>query len=310
MRNFILNLLKFSLLTALLYLLFLFLSGQFLPALFRPNLVYKKGAYGHSFSRLQEMDSLRECDLLFLGSSHCYRGFDPRIFERYGYSSFNLGSSSQSPKQTRILLQKYLKQVRPKKVIYEVYPMTFCIDGVEASIDLISNSETDKYAFDLFYEVPHVKTLNTYLYTSMRQVLGMDRNFSEPHDKPGDHYVPGGYVEHDLATFEGTEVPRQQWHFKREQFAAFGQIVRDLKEKNIELILVYAPISKELYQSYSNQQAFDQGIRSCGTYWNFNEIMSLDDHKHFYDDDHLNQQGVTLFNEKLIELLNHPSTQP
>ena len=39
-------------------------------------------------------------------------------------------------------------------------------------------------------------------------------------------------------------------------------------------------------------------------YYNFNEILTLNDSLSFYDYDHLNQNGVELFNKKLIELLD------
>ena len=42
---------------------------------------------------------------------------------------------------------------------------------------------------------------------------------------------------------------------------------------------------------------------SSAEYYNFNNIMEVDDSLHFYDAHHLNQDGVELFNEKLIELV-------
>ena len=80
---------------------------------------------------------IKNVDVLFLGSSHAYRGFDPRIFRKRGYSSFNLGSSAQTPSQTKVWLKRYLKHLNPKIVIYEVYPGTFSSDGIEASLDLV-----------------------------------------------------------------------------------------------------------------------------------------------------------------------------
>ena len=36
---------------------------------------------------------------------------------------------------------------------------------------------------------------------------------------------------------------------------------------------------------------------------NTDELISLNDSLHFYDSDHLNQNGVVIFNKKLIEVL-------
>ena len=77
-----------------------------------------------------------------------------------------------------------------------------------------------------------------------------------------------------------------------------------LKDRKIELLLVFAPIPKVNYHSYVNKSYFDSAMQTYSTYYNFNEIVSLNDSLHFYDSDHLNQNGVKIFNEKLIELLN------
>ena len=88
-------------------------------------------------TRLNEVKNIKNIDILFLGSSHTYRGFDTRVFKKNGYNSFNLGSSSQSPIQTLTLTKRYLNQLNPKLIVYEVYPTTFTIDGIESSLDII-----------------------------------------------------------------------------------------------------------------------------------------------------------------------------
>lgn len=62
-----------------------------------PFLKYPIGGTGNSYTRLSEVEDIKNIDILFLGSSHTYRGFDTRIFSKYGYSTFNLGTTSQTP---------------------------------------------------------------------------------------------------------------------------------------------------------------------------------------------------------------------
>ncbi|NHW60088.1 hypothetical protein HA378_33495, partial [Escherichia coli] len=76
-------------------------------------------------------------------SSHAYRGFDTRVFSKNGISSFNLGSSSQSPINTQVLLKQYLDRIKPKMIVYEVYAGTLSADGVESSLDMLSNNKID-----------------------------------------------------------------------------------------------------------------------------------------------------------------------
>src|SRR5438477_3987320 len=65
------------------------------------------GGIGHTLQRLREVESVGSVDILFIGSSHAYRGFDPRLFAETGLTSFNLGSKAQSPLNSYFLLKHY-----------------------------------------------------------------------------------------------------------------------------------------------------------------------------------------------------------
>lgn len=162
MKNFALKTFKFLLFAGLFYLVTLILWGELVPQLLKPNLNYKIGANGHLYSRVSEIKNFKDVDILFLGSSHTYRGFDPRIFSEYGYKSFNLGSSAQSHIQTKVLFDRYFETLNPKVVIYEVYPATFHFDGVESSLDLISNDKNDFYSLEMVLKINNIKTYNTF----------------------------------------------------------------------------------------------------------------------------------------------------
>ena len=45
-------------------------------------------------SRIKDIRNYHNVDVLFLGSSHCYRTFDTRFYRSHGISCFNLGSSN------------------------------------------------------------------------------------------------------------------------------------------------------------------------------------------------------------------------
>ena len=143
MKNFISNTVLFLLFLSIFYSTFLIIWVHYAPSRFKPNIIYNMGSYGFMYSRLSEIKNYENTNILFLGSSHAYRGFDTRIFLDKGLKSFNLGSSSQTPLQTKVLLKRYLERLNPKLVIYEVYPETFTIDGVESSLDIIANDKND-----------------------------------------------------------------------------------------------------------------------------------------------------------------------
>lgn len=304
MKKFIINTAIFLLFTSVFYIVCLSFWERYAPSMFKPNINYKIGSYGHMYSRLAEIKNYSEIDILFLGSSHAYRGFDTRIFLENGYKTFNLGSSAQTPAQTKVLLNRYLDDLNPKIIIYEVYPATFTIDGVESSLDIIANDLNDLHSLKMALKINNIKTYNTILYGFTRDLLGLNESFIEKKIKGNDKYVSGGFVEKELSFYQPTEFEEKEISLRDYQLESFSEIVQTINDKDIELILVFAPIPKVNYDSYVNNSYFDSVMQTYSTYYNFNEIVSLNDSLHFYDSHHLNQNGVKIFNEKLIELLN------
>ena len=305
MRHFIASVLIFLLLLMVIYPVFLFIMGS-IPAIRFPNLAYNLGSYGHLYSRLREAHNFNNVDILFLGSSHAYRGFDVRVFQKYGFLAFNLGSSSQTPIQTQVLLGRYLNTLNPKLVVYAVSPGIFNVDGVESAVDIISNDVNDIRSVGMALKINHLKVYNTLIYGSIRELLGLNSNFIQPVRMEGngyvDTYISGGYVEKSTESFySGSEEEQQDTGmvFVKYQLKAFEKIISGLKNRGINYILVYAPVAN--YHADINDE-FDGIMRQYGQYYNFNKILNLSNDS-FYDASHLRQEYAELFSAKVAELI-------
>lgn len=308
MREFLYRILLFFTLAIPFYVVFLLVIGsELIPQSLKPNLQLKQGSYGHFNTRLKEVKTRENIDILFLGSSHAYRGFDVRIFEEKGLDVFNLGSSSQTPLQTEVLLDRYLDRLNPKLIVYEVYPVTFQNDGVEAALDLISNDENDLNSFDMVMDVHNLKVYNTYMFKLFSEFLELEDEFNEPSINAEDKYIQGGYVEKEIKYFQAKKFTEITWQVNSNQEKAFDRIIQKFNDSGRNFLLVYAPITKDKYSSVLNGEWFDEYFDRFGTYYNFNEKENFVDTLHFYDYHHLNQKGVSLFNEMLIDTLrlNH-----
>lgn len=301
MRKFILKAVVFFLFSILFYLLGVIVWGSYAPAIFKPNINYRVGSIGHLHSRLQEVKGQKDIDILFLGSSHAYRGFDTRIFSNHGFRTFNLGSSAQTPTQTNVLIDKYLDSLNPKMIIYEVYPTTLESDGVESSLDLIANDKNDMRSLQMALKTNHIKVYNTLLFGLTQDFFNVNESFVENAIKDKSKYISGGYVERELGFAEKLSFIAKKINVNPRQLNEFREVVSKIKNRNIDLILVYAPIPRARYESFSNNHYYDSLMSSYGEYYNFNEIISLDDSLHFFDNSHLNQNGVDVFNEKIID---------
>lgn len=292
----------FSILFGIAFILFACITGSF----GRRFDFYALGTGGHMYSRTHEISQCRQPDILFLGSSHAYRGFDPRSFSENGISSFNLGSSSQTPIQTELLLNQYLDVIQPKMVVFDVSPELMTMDGIESTADLISNNHIDFSTCKMAVGTHNVKIVNTLIY-GILQEYGCDvRNkYAEPQCKNGDCYISGGYVERQDSSRSIKPVEKRSTQPNSKQLKAFERCLKMLKERNITFVLVRVPVTQTAYQSFENQEVYNERMANYGPFIDFNTVMAMDD-RYFYDAQHMNQEGVVLFNQKFLEMVSIP----
>jgi hypothetical protein len=85
------------------------------------------------------------------------------------------------------------------------------------------------------------------------------------------------------------------------QLRAFERIVGMIRSRGIELYLVRAPIAQYEVRHNSYDEKTETYYKRFAPFFNFNTILDLSDTLHFYDENHLNQAGVQLYNEAIID---------
>lgn len=249
MKSFIKNIILFSLFAGIFYIIALPVWSYVLPPFMAKNVRSCVGCYGHLFTRVSEIENIKNPDILFLGSSHAYRGLDPRVFEKEGISSFNLGSSSQSPLNTKVLLHQYLDKIKPKMVVYEVYAGTLTSDGVESSLDLLSNNKIDENAVKMAFNIHQLTTYNTLIYGYFRQIFGLNKHFKEAPVQDGNIYVKGGFVESEFRENPLQEESVNKWNINPTQIRALKENIAFIEKRKIPMVLIQAPITQKLYNA-------------------------------------------------------------
>lgn len=252
---------------------------------------------GHLKYTLSEVDSTKNRNVLFLGSSHSYRGFDPRAFSREGISSFNLGSSAQTPKQTRIIVSEYLEKLSPDLIIIEVSPLYFCYVGQESTLDFIRNTPSFSLKIKFLWEGLDVFNFNSFLVSEINSLVNDDVAASILTKE--DQYIKGGFVEKKIRFNSPHKYKASdQAEVLEEQFNCFEGLINEIEEMGLKYLLVQSPVTKQFYNNY-NQGQFQQKL-SKYKYVDYNGLLDLNDSLDFYDAHHLNQFGVEKFNRLLI----------
>jgi len=240
-------------------------------------------------------------DLIFLGSSHCYRCFDPRIFNDYGLKAYNLGSSSQSPLNSYSIIKKLIPHT--KHIILEVYPVTINTSGKESYLDLYKDIADYKMLLDMAWNLNDISCFNLLFLKPMLDYS--NRNYVVAQDNFYD-----GYVETDMPRRGNVKYKTYviQPEIADKQFRYLNMIIKLCKKNNIRLDLVYAPVPRELViknEDYVINNISKIAMAGDINFYNMGRNHELDSKEHFFDDDHLNQKGVTIFNTLLIrQILN------
>ena len=282
------------------------------------NVLNMTGEFGHSLERLRDVEKSEPVELLFLGSSHTYRGFDPRIFDQEGFSSFNLGSSSQSPMHSLMLAKRYFPKLQPKVVFVEVYWGVMEIgNGTETAIDLACNAPISSDFAEMALSTKDMLAINSVL-VSYTKRLWKPLSEATQIEQPSDGYAGRGFVE-KLTAKDPTEKVKKLKPYQTEildsQLKALEELVVFCKENGSTVVLLRTPVTQEYFQLLKNyeevtapiqQLAEKHGIvfEDFNTRADFNYTTSTD----FFDKNHLSQQGVEKFNAQLITWLKQQST--
>lgn len=268
------------------------------------NINYNRGGLGHTYSRLLDAEQFKNVDILFVGTSLTFRGYDTRIFSKKGITSFNLGTPAQTPLQSELLLKKYLKNINPQLVVYEINPEWIGNLGTGAALDIISNLTTfDFNTLTMVIKMKDIQIMNTFIYSFINNKVEQ-KLFKEPQIKNKQFYLKGGgYVESPIK-FNTPQINENKiLNLNKVQLHAFRRCMEFLLENDIKVILVRPPITTSLYNSFLNNKEIDAIFSKKEIYYNFNQIINLDDSLHFSDARHLNQNGVEVYNEFFIKSL-------
>ena len=234
MKRFVKKVALFVVLMPIVILVLIVSWGMVMPSVIHDNILFLRGSNSFLYQRVREAEQYKNSDVLVLGASHAYREIDPTIFKNKGYKLFNLGSSSQTPLQTRILLNRYLSTLNPHVILYEVYPEVFCMDGVESALDLISNDRVELDFLTMSLAIHDIKPYLSLIYSYFRQVFALDAHKSIPDTLSGDMYVSGGFVRKKMEMFNppdkftlvSWEINQIQWE---EKLSFFSHLSLNLK---------------------------------------------------------------------------------
>lgn len=265
------------------------------------------GEFGFTFPRYQEIEHYGPVDIVFLGSSHAYRSFDPRLFARHGFTSFNMGTTGQTPVNSYFLLKRYLPRLQPRLVIFELYREVFARDGLESFYDLCTNIPFFPELMPMALAIRSPHAINGALGSWAAQVLGIHRNIVQQ-PLENEEYVPGGFIATSKVLSRKITTAKRTPKFVPLQLTYLRKTIELAQQMGAQIVLVSQPEPVETLAKLTNYDALhahfyriaaEYGVR----YIDFNRKLPLQTYVHFADADHLNPAGVKIFDKAVIDSL-------
>lgn len=295
----------------------------------------------NSYTRLtlhEFYESEEKIETIFLGTSHCFRAYEPKLYEELtGECAYNLGSSSQNIDTSYYLLKEALKYQDINKVYLDIYHEFFFFNPdnrelVEANIIsdymkpslnkvnfILSRSSSEHYTNSFFPFRRDWQLLGdfTYLKENLAKKSKDSYKNYEPVVYDDEKYVSKGFV----ASYAVLNPENYQWILKSEKVDLSGdqsfalsyleKIVELCRKENVEIIFLTAPSYKEYLETKDSYEEIHEYVRELAekyqvTYWDFNvcseEQLHLDA-EDFMDVDHLNASGAKKVTQCLAEFV-------
>ena len=289
------------------YLLLLFIlthikvTGN--PIIYRASQgLVQKG--GFTYERFREFNPDSRHDILAFGSSRVNRGIDPRVFEDAGYSIYNLGTDDQTPLNTKVLIEQYVKPGKCRLVILDIFDKIFSQGSLESSADLIQNLNDDNAALQVAMAADDVRAINL---LGIRMMLK-----NQAPSYKGDTKLYKGYR---VKRNQKNDFTGDTYAYKtnKQNLRDFDAIIKYLKSVNIPFLLVCQPIPSHI--NHENHRLLLKDIDpilkannvSLHDYSDDATIVSYSD---FADESHLNSWGAEIYSKHLLNTLVSKEIQP
>ncbi len=252
-----------------------------------------------SYTRImlhQLYESPYNIDILFVGSSHCYRSLNPEIVEKYiDGRVFNAGSSAQKMDASFAMIKEANRYHSLRQVYLEMYYGVVENEPYEDRTQLTSTYAISDYlrpSFNKFDFLLHASSSDYYANSfilarrnwetllepkEIKEILTKKqsktyKNYQWEYIEGGENYYDRGFVVNDgLLQGEGTELWNSSAFQPIERMDAvtgdsdwrksLEKTIRYCADNNIELILFIAPIPEWTLAGKENYQEYSDLIR-------------------------------------------------
>lgn len=252
-----------------------------------------------SSERFADFDPKQRWDVIIIGSSHAYQGYDPAPFLSIGVQSYDLGSLAQTPLNTYHIIKQYLDSSNCRLLIFDVYEGAFQGSGLESTADLSLNMSATDAVLGMAWDLQDLRALNL---ITLR--LTMPKLKQEHGTLPKQRF---GFI----SSPDSAKVPLV--HAKvalpqplEQQFARFEACLRLCRERGIRVVVSshYARVGTDTLLHERFARRIESTLAGSGIpYLDYSFAPGISDLDNFADHSHLNAAGARIFTGHLVDSL-------
>ena len=260
---------------------------------------------GGTYVKSRAFDVNDQYDIVAIGSSHAYRGYDPRIFNQYGFKMFNLGTSDQNMMCSYYIIKNYIKKENCQLLILDLYDRVFTQFNIESNSDVIQNISSDKTALELALAANDPRTINMF-------TLRMFNKFSAPLNKD-----TAGFINGFMPTKKQLKIPvqRREYNYKTnpQSLKYLDMTLNYLQKEGVKVVITEHALPSVSPAPDHNKFVSDVTpiLNKYDIKWfDYTNDSSLTGLQYFADESHLNVRGVYKYNHRLIADLSKANILP
>ena len=281
-------------------------------------------------------DSKAEAELIILGSSRAWVHFDTEIIDKnLSTKSYNLGEDGSN------ILKQYIKYKEfisfnplPKKVIlaidiygfsydkfptYRYYPYVL---GNFRVLNHLSSLRIDGIDETIFY-IPLIRYFNrtfvNRLFDNEKKALFRNKNYNKAFIFLDQYINLNREGNFRLKGFRGMDIKWKDKNVKKFTFPIdsskvnlMKKFITEMKQKNIEIIMIYPPEFKEGQSLCQNRNEIIAEFEKISKQfdlklYNYSDSLISERKELFYNYQHLNKRGAEIFTKDVTELIKQNS---
>jgi hypothetical protein len=247
--------------------------------------------------------SEQDWDVLVVGSSHAYRGYDPRIFEGVGQRLYNFGSGYQNPIASYAILKHVAQLDAGTLVVIDLYDNTFVGDGVGCFSRLLANAPNHDFAQEILLNAPDIRVMNSYF-----GYLFTKPNLLESPLKEG--YVKNGFsssADSSMIQLDTLSQGVDNLKFDKRYLHYLHCIIDLARSRGAHVVFASHPVPQTPINRTTHRQFVsyisDLLAKDKVPYFDLSADLRFHPRHHFMDQNHLNQSGVEMYNAMLLDSL-------